>query len=47
MSATCSECGEYLICKVCGETEMSQYITDGHPFQPKPCDCQKQEKEEL
>lgn len=42
MSVRCPKCGEFLICKKCGETEMSQ-TAGTHSFVPKVCKCQKPE----
>ncbi len=40
---TCKECGKMITCKVCGETENSQFVTDGHKFEPAEHKC-KEEK---
>lgn len=34
----CPECGKFIVCACCGETEYSQNISDGHKFVPKECD---------
>ncbi len=36
----CPECKKQILCAVCNDTEMSQYVEDTHKFVPKPCTCQ-------